>query len=413
MNFHFPSTAERFIKYAKIDTQADPFSTTSPSTEKQKNLSKLLYDELTEAGIEADLDQYGYVYASLESNTTKVVPTLCFCSHVDTAPDCSGTGVKPILHSNYNGDDIILPDDPSIKISSSEFPELNQKLGHDIITASGETLLGSDDKSGVTAIMEAMLYLQKNPQIIHGKIKILFTTDEEIGHGVDHVDMKKLDADFGYTMDSGDVGHIEDETFSADGCSIYITGVSVHPGYAKGVMENAIKIAGEILAELPKEYLSPESTEGMEGFVHPTKIEGQLESARIDFIIRDFDTKKLQQHVVTIQTICDKVLLSYPNSKVEIKQKEQYRNMKEILAKHPQVAEYAAQAISEAGLPVRKGKIRGGTDGSRLSFMGLPCPNVFAGEHGIHSKKEWTSVQDMNKAAEVIVRICTIWEQNA
>ena len=413
MNFNFPSLAERFIRYAEIDTQADPYSNTSPSTEKQKNLSNLLLNELKVEGIKVEQDQFGYIYAELPSNSEKNLATICFCAHMDTAPDCSGTNVKPILHKNYQGEDIILPDDPSIKISVSEFPELLQKTGQDIITASGLTLLGSDDKSGITAIMEALIFLHRNPQIKHGIIKALFTTDEEIGRGVNHVDLKKLAADYCYTMDSGDVGYLEDETFSADACSVIITGVSTHPGYAKNRMENAIKIASEIIAALPKDKLSPETTEHKEGFIHPMKLEAQLESAKIDFIIRDFVTSKLNDHVKVLKDACEKVIINYPNSKYTLNQTEQYRNMKEVLVNHPQVMSYAVQAIQEAGIPLRQGIIRGGTDGSRLSFMGLPCPNIFAGEHGIHSKKEWTTVQDMEKAAEVIIRICNIWEVNS
>ena len=413
MNFNFPSLADRFIRYAKIDTQADPYSNTSPSTEKQKNLSNLLLNELKVEGIKVEQDQFGYIYAELPSNSEKNLATICFCAHMDTAPDCSGTNVKPILHKNYQGEDIILPDDPSIKISVSEFPELLHKTGQDIITASGLTLLGSDDKSGITAIMEALIFLHRNPQIKHGIIKALFTTDEEIGRGVNHVDLKKLAADYCYTMDSGDVGYLEDETFSADACSVIITGVSTHPGYAKNRMENAIKIASEIIAALPKDKLSPETTEHKEGFIHPMKLEAQLESAKIDFIIRDFVTSKLNDHVKVLKDACEKVIINYPNSKYTLNQTEQYRNMKEVLVNHPQVMSYAVQAIQEAGIPLRQGIIRGGTDGSRLSFMGLPCPNIFAGEHGIHSKKEWTTVQDMEKAAEVIIRICNIWEANS
>ena len=413
MNFNFPSLAERFIRYAEIDTQADPYSKTSPSTEKQKNLSNLILNELKVEGIKVEQDQFGYIYAELPSNSEKNLATICFCAHMDTAPDCSGTNVKPILHKNYQGEDIILPDDPSIKISVSEFPELLQKTGQDIITASGLTLLGSDDKSGITAIMEALIFLHRNPQIKHGIIKALFTTDEEIGRGVNHVDLKKLAADYCYTMDSGDVGYLEDETFSADACSVIITGVSTHPGYAKNRMENAIKIASEIIAALPKDKLSPETTEHKEGFIHPMKLEAQLESAKIDFIIRDFVTSKLNDHVKVLKDTCEKVIINYPNSKYTLNQTEQYRNMKEVLVNHPQVMSYAVQAIQEAGIPLRQGIIRGGTDGSRLSFMGLPCPNIFAGEHGIHSKKEWTTVQDMEKAAEVIIRICNIWEANS
>lgn len=414
--FHksFTTAASRFIRYAKIDTQADPSSSSIPSSLKQLDLSKLLVNELQAAGFsDAEMDTHGYVYASLPSNSGKTVPTVCFCAHVDTAPDCSGTNVKPILHSKYQLQDIVLPDDPTIIISPGEFPELLDKEGENIITASGLTLLGADDKAGVTAIMEAALYLKNNPDIIHGEIKLLFTPDEEIGRGVDHVRLEKLAADFAYTLDGGAAGSLEDETFSADAVHITIAGVSVHPGYAKSKMESALKIGSEIIAQLPKSELSPESTSGREGFIHPVKIEGELEKAHLQFIIRDFDTKKLSEYENQLESIVKSVISNYPNSSYDFKVIEQYRNMKEILVKHPHGVEYAEQAITDSNLKLIKGSIRGGTDGSRLSFMGLPCPNLFAGEHGIHSKKEWVSEQDMQKAAEVIVRICQLWERNA
>ncbi|MEP7197290.1 MAG: peptidase T [Saprospiraceae bacterium] len=412
MNFTnaFLTTAERFMRYARIDTQADPESNSCPSSLKQKDLSKLLLTELESAGIKAEMDEWGYVYAYLASNTDKKVPSICFCSHVDTAPDCSGTNVLPILHQKYAGQDIVLPDDSSIVISQKEFEVLKTKLNEDIITASGLTLLGADDKAGICAIMEAAIFLHNNPQIKHGEIRLLFTPDEEIGRGVDKVDLQKLNADFAYTLDGGELGSLEDETFSADACTILISGVSTHPGYAKNKMENAIKIASEIVAALPKNRLSPESTESYQGFLHPTKIEGQLESSKIDLIVRDFETNKLDDHVAELESVCRNIMLNYPNSKFEIQRREQYRNMKEILIQKPEITNYAALAIEEAGIKLLRGKIRGGTDGSRLSFMGLPCPNLFAGEHGIHSKKEFVSVQDMQKAAEVIIRICQKWE---
>ncbi|MBK8484488.1 MAG: peptidase T [Saprospiraceae bacterium] len=415
MNYtDFKTTAERFIRYAMIDTQADPSSETVPSSMKQLNLAKLLFEELKQANIEdVELDAYGYIYASLPSNSTRNIPTICFCAHMDTAPDCSGTNVKPILHQNYQMQEIRLPDDSSILISPEEFKELSKKQGETIITASGLTLLGADDKAGITAIMEAAIYLKNHPEIAHGKIRILFTPDEEIGRGVNHVDMKKLGADFGYTMDSGELGAFEDETFSADAVHIEITGVSTHPGYAKGKMENAIKIAAEIIANIPKDHLIPEVTEGREGFIHPVKVVSELEKSSLYFIIRDFETSKLMDHENYLEKIVKQVMLNYPNSKYTFTVSEQYRNMKEILNNHPEVVEYVEQAIVEANIKPIKGLIRGGTDGSRLSFMGLPCPNIFAGEHGIHSKKEWVSEQDMQRAAEVIVRICQICERNA
>lgn len=409
----FVDTAKRFIRYAMIDTQSDPASLEYPSTKKQFDLLKLLYNELKEAGIEqVELDDYGYVFATIPSNSDKNLPTICFCAHVDTAPDCSGSNVKPLLHKNYSGQNIVLPDDPSIVITPNDYPLLNSKTGENIITASGLTLLGSDDKAGVTAIMEAALYLKNHPEIKHGPIRILFTPDEEIGKGVAYLDMKKLNADYGYTLDGGPLGDLEDETFSADAVHITIEGVSTHPGYAKGKMENAIKIASEIISSLPKEYLAPEVTEGRQGFVHPVKLEAELEKAKIYLIIRDFDTKKLKEHEDVLEQIVKQVLSTYPGSNYTFSVSEQYRNMKEILIDHPQVTQYAELAMIEAGIKPNKGLIRGGTDGSKLSFMGLPCPNLFAGEQAIHSKKEWVSEQDMQKAAEVIVRICQIWERN-
>lgn len=409
----FPMIAERFMRYAKMDTQANPFSDSVPSTAKQLELSKLLVEELKEAGIhDVELDSFGYVYARLPATSEKKLPTICFCAHVDTAPDCSGTDVKPILHKNYQLQDISLPDDPGICISPKEFPELLTKAGEDIITASGLTLLGADDKAGVASIMEAALFLHKHPEIKRGKVVLLFTPDEEIGRGVNYVDMQKLGADFGYTLDGGEKGSLEDETFSADAVQIKITGVSTHPGYAKNKMENAIKIAAEIISALPQEHLIPERTSGKEGFIHPVKVESELEHANIHFIIRDFETHKLLEYEDYLRTIVSRILKKYPNSQYEFTITEQYRNMKEILLQYPKSVEYAEEAIQSAGLELLKGSIRGGTDGSRLSFMGLPCPNLFAGEQGIHSKKEWVSVQDMQKAGEVIVRICQICEKN-
>ena len=405
---------ERFLKYVQIDTQSDPDSFTQPSTEKQKNLGKVLVEELQAIGIsDAHLDEYGYVYATVPSNTEKEVPVLCFCSHMDTSPDCSGKDVKPIIHKKYDGSDIILPDDTNQVISLQEHPKLQSQIGNDVITASGTTLLGADNKAGLAAIMSAATILMENPEIKHGKIRILFTPDEEIGRGTVKVDMKKLGADFGYTVDGEAAGTVEAETFSADGVVIHIEGKSAHPGFAKGNMESAIKIAGEIIARLPKNRVSPESTSGKEGFIHPTDIQGMVEAATLKFIIRDFDTAKLAKHEAELEKIVKTVMKNYPESSYHFEVKEQYRNMKQVLDQHPQVMEYAIEAIRRTGLkPIQK-SIRGGTDGSRLSFMGLPCPNIFAGEHAFHSKHEWVSVQDMEKSAETILNLCQIWEEKA
>ena len=413
LNYKY-TVAERFLRYVQIDTQADPNATTFPSTEKQKNLSRILVQELLDMGIEdAELDEYGYVYATIPSNTEKDVPTICFCSHVDTAPDCSGTGVKPIVHE-YTGGDITLPDDTTQVITPAAYPHLKKQIGNQIITSSGTTLLGADDKAGVAEIMDAAHYLMTHPEVKHGAIRILFTPDEEVGRGVDHLDMKKLNATFGYTLDGGVPGTLEDETFSADMVSIKIQGVSVHPGYAKGKMENAMKIAAEILAHLPKDRLCPEVTSKKEGFVHPVAMEGVLERAELKFIIRDFTTEKLEAHEAELKAIMESVLKNYPNSSAEFTVVEQYRNMKVILDQHPEVVANAEEAIRRLGYenPV-KNPIRGGTDGSRLSFMGLPCPNLFTGMQAIHSVKEWVSIQDMEEAVEMIVNLCQVWEERA
>ncbi len=405
---------ERFLRYVVIDTQSDPESTTFPSTEKQKNLGRLLVSELLEIGIkDAHLDEHGYVYATIPSNSAKKVPIICFCSHMDTSPDSSGKDVKPIIHKNYDGSDIVLPDDPKQVIKVADHADLNHQIGNDVITASGTTLLGADNKAGVAAIMDAATYFMENPEVKHGTIKILFTPDEEIGRGVDKVDLEKLGADFGYTIDGEKLGSMEDQTFSADAVSINIQGVSAHPGFAKGKMESAIKIVAEIVASLPKDRLSPESTEGMEGFVHPHKIEGSVESAKVQFIVRDFDDEGLLKHENELKSIMDDVLKNYPKSTAEFIVKEQYRNMKKILDQHPEIVENAVEAIKRAGVEPILSSIRGGTDGSRLSYMGLPCPNIFAGEHAFHSKHEWVSVQDMQKAALTIINLCQVWEEKA
>ena len=408
------TAADRFMRYVQIDTQSDPTSLSQPSTEKQKDLSRTLVEDLLQIGItDAALDEHGYVYATIPATSSKAVPVLCFCSHVDTAPDCSGTGVKPILHRQYDGSDIILPDDQSVVISTKDHPYLNERVGDDIITASGLTLLGADDKAGVAIIMDLANYLTQHPEIKHGKIRILFTPDEEVGRGVAAVDMKKLGADFGYTLDGGERGHLEGETFSADAVVVTFNGISAHPGYAKGKMVHAIKAASAFVALLPKDEWCPEVTDGMQGFVHPTSIEGGLEKATVQFIIRDFDTAKLAQHEARLKELVDKAAAQFPGITTSFVVKEQYRNMKEVLDNHPYVMDYADEAYKRAGMDVKRMSIRGGTDGSRLSFMGLPCPNLFTGEMGIHSKQEYVSVQDMEKAVETLVHLSQIWEEKA
>jgi len=407
------TSTERFMRYVQIDTQADPESDTFPSTEKQKDLGNILAQELKEMGAsEIDFDEYGYVYATIPSNIEKDVPVICFCSHMDTAPDCSGTNVKPILHEKWDGSDIVLPDDPSQVITTAEHPYLKERIGDDIITASGTTLLGADDKAGVAIIMDLAQILLNDASIKHGKIRILFTPDEEVGRGVNHVDMKKLGADFGYTLDGGERGSLEGDTFSADGATITIHGVSAHPGYAKDKLVNSLKVAGEFLDALPKAEWSPETTEGAQGYVHPVSMKGIAEKTTIDFIVRDFTTQKLEKHESRLKKILDETMAQHPKAKADIVIKEQYRNMREMLDKHPEVEANAAKAMERAGIEVQTKLVRGGTDGSRLSFMGLPCPNLFTGEMAIHSKHEFVSVQDMQKATDMCVELVKIWGES-
>ena len=374
----------------------------------------MLVTELKAIGIaDAHLDDYGYVYGTIPANTDKKVPVICFCSHMDTSPDVTGKDVKPQMVKNYRGGDITLPGDTSQVIRFAEHPALKNQIGNDIITTDGTTLLGADNKAGVAEIMDAAHFFINNPDVKHGTIKILFTPDEEIGRGVDNVDIKKLGADFGYTMDGESAGSVEDETFSADGATITITGVSAHPGYAKGKMEHAIKIAAAIVERLPKEGCSPETTSGKQGFLHPVGIEGALEQATLAFIVRDFTEEGLKEKEVLLENIVKDVMKDYPRSTYKFEVREQYRNMKQVIDRHPHILEYAIEAIRRAGLRPMRTAIRGGTDGSRLSFMGLPCPNIFAGEHAFHSRLEWVSRQDMEKAVQTIVHLAMIWEEKA
>ena len=403
----------RFCNYVKIDTQSDPESTTFPSTEKQKDLSRLLVKELLEMGLDdAHLDEFGYVYATLKSNIEGKVPTICFCSHVDTSPDCTGANVKPIIHHNYQGQDIVLPDDHSQVIRPSEHPYLLERIGDDIITASGTTLLGADDKAGVAIIMDYVQHMVNHPELPHGDIKILFTPDEEIGHGVDYVNIEKLGADYGYTLDAGERGCYEDETFSADGATVNFYGISAHPGYAKDKLVNALKIAGDFLNRLPKDSFSPETTSGREGFVHPVTMGGVAEHAWVKFIVRDFNTAQLAEHEAKLTAIMEATVADYPGATADMQVAEQYRNMKEVVQLTPEISEFAIKAIEMAGIEPQLTSARGGTDGSRLSFMGLPCPNIFTGEMAFHGKHEYVSVQDMEKASEVLVHLSALWAQN-
>ncbi|MGX9993666.1 peptidase T (plasmid) [Rhizobium sp. Z1P35] len=404
---------DRFLRYVVIDTQSDPASSMQPTTGKQKDLGRVLVDELLKIGLaDAHLDEHGYVYATIPANSDKTVPVICFCSHMDTAPDFSGTDVKPQIVRNYAGGDIKLANDTSRVIRASDHPELKNQIGNDIVTTDGTTLLGADDKAGLAEITTAAEMLVGSPDIRHGTIKILFTPDEEVGRGVNKVDLKKLGADFAYTMDGETAGHIEDETFSADGVEISISGVAIHPGFAKDRMENAIKIAGAIIDRLPR-HLAPETTEGKQGFIHPTGVTGSMEKASLSLIIRDFTDKGLTEKETMLEAIVEEVLAGYPGSTYRFEVKEQYRNMKVVLDRHPEIVENAIEAVRRAGMTPVRGSIRGGTDGSRLSFMGLPCPNIFAGGHAFHSPLEWVSRQDMEKAVKTIVELARVWEERA
>ncbi len=408
------TVAERLMRYVQVFTESDPNSETCPSTERQKDLSRLLVQELKALGIDdAELDDFGYVYATIPANIDRDCPVICLCAHVDTSSDVSGENVKPRLHRNYNGEDIRFPDDPSLVLSAKDHPYLLQRVGDDLITASGNTLLGADDKAGVAVIMDLAEYLMNNPEIPHGKVRILFTPDEEIGRGVDKADMDRLAADFGYTLDGGPRGSLEGESFSADGATVTFHGISAHPGYAKGKMVNAMKVASRFIGLLPQNEWSPETTEGHEGFVHPLHIEGGIEKCTVTFIVRDHLTAKLPEYESRLRALAEQAVAAFPGSSFDLEIKEQYRNMKEILDLYPHVMDLAAEAYRKAGLDPEIHSIRGGTDGSRLSFMGLPCPNLFTGEMAIHSRLEYVSVQDMEKATEVLVHLLGLWSEQA
>ena len=403
------TAAERFLRYVQIDTQSDPHATSFPSNTKQLDLSRLLVQELQAMGVsDAAMDEWGYVMATIPATSPKNFPVICFCAHVDTAPDCPGANVKPIVHRNYQGQDLILPDDPSQVIRMSDYPYLAEKLGEDIITASGTTLLGADDKAGVAIIMDFANFLMASPSIEHGPVRLLFTPDEEVGRGTEKLDLKKLGADFGYTLDGGDLGSLEDETFSANAVRITFHGIIAHPGMAKGKLVNALKLASSFLESLPKDTLSPETTAGREGFVHPTEVKGIADQCVVEFLIRDFQTAELASKQQLLKELAQQVCDAHPGTRFSMEVKEQYRNMKEILDRHPHVVELARKAMESTGVKVKTECVRGGTDGSRLSFMGLPCPNIFAGEQAVHSRHEFVCVQDMQKSVETLVHLVTI-----
>jgi len=404
---------DRFLKYVKYDTQSDEDSTSFPSTEKQKILSKDLADELKKMGLaDAHLDEWGYVMATLPSNTTKKVDSISFIAHVDTSPAVSGKDVNPIINKNYQGGDIELKTGGWV-IKENENPDLKNMIGYDIITTDGSTLLGADNKAGVAEIMDAVNYFLSHPEVKHGPIKICFTPDEEVGRGTEKIDLKKLDAKYAYTVDGSSRGEVEIETFSADAVTVTFTGKNIHPGYAKGIMVNSLKVAAAFIDSLPKDKLSPETTEKREGYFHPTSMSGNEEKTAVKFIIRDFETPKLLELETILKGFAEETVKKFPGSKMNFEIVEQYRNMKEILDKHPQVYEYAFQAMKNLDIEPITHPIRGGTDGSRLSFMGLPTPNIFAGEHSFHSQLEWVAIQDMEMAVRVIVEIAKVWETKA
>jgi tripeptide aminopeptidase len=405
----------RFLHYVTFDTQSDENSTTYPSTEKQLELLRFLKSELVEIGLkDAAMDEHGYVFATIPATTKKSgVPVVGFIAHVDTSPEMSGTNVKPIVHKGYKGQDIVLPDDPTAILKFKDNPHLAEQMGCDIVTASGTTLLGADNKSGVAEIVTAAEYLLKHPEIPRGPIRIGFTPDEEVGNGTKYFDVAKFGAACAYTMDGETRGEIEMETFSADAMTITFQGFNTHPGYAKGKMINAIKVAADFIARLPKDNLSPETTEGYEGYVHPYVVNASVESTSVKLLIRDFKDPGLQEKEARLDKLAKEVARDWPGVTVTTKVEESYRNMKTVLDNHPQVVENAREAIRRTGLTLREHPIRGGTDGSRLCFMGLPTPNIFAGEHNFHSRLEWVSAQDMELAVKVIVELAKVWEERA
>jgi tripeptide aminopeptidase len=406
---------DRFLRYVRYDTGSDERSTTVPSTEKQLVLLRDLVAELRALGLEdAVLDDYGYVMATVPPTTSKGgVPTIGFIAHVDTVPDMPGAGVKPIVHRAYDGRDLVLPDDPSAVLRLADTPALAEQMGHDIVTASGTTLLGADNKAGVAEIVTAAAYLVRHTEIPHGTVRIAFTPDEEIGRGANHFDVARFGARCAYTMDGSTRGEIESESFSADAMTATFIGFNTHPGQAKGRMINAIKLAAEFIESLPKDGLSPETTEEREGFVHPYVVEANVERTSVKLLIRDFETSGLAAKEALVASLARQVVARHDGARLDIAVEESYRNMRDVLDRHPEITEYACEAVRRAGLEVRSRPIRGGTDGSRLSFMGLPTPNIFAGEQNFHSRMEWVSVQDMEKAVEVIVNLCRIWEERS
>ncbi len=406
---------ERFLRYVRIDTQSDEKSTTYPSTEKQYDLLRPLVEELKAIGLaDAAIDEWGYVMATIPATTRKTkVPTIGLLAHVDTSPEMPGAGVKPIVHARYSGQDLVLPEDPTAVLRFADNPWLAEQVGNDIVTASGTTLLGADNKAGVAEIVTVAEYLIQHPEIPHGVIRLGFTPDEEVGRGTEHFDVLKFGAACAYTLDGETLGELEMESFCADAMTCTFQGFNTHPGYAKGRMVNAIKIAADFISRLPEDRLSPETTAGYEGYVHPYVVTASVERTAVKLLIRDFKVPGLKEKETFLDNLARKTVADWPGATVEMKIEESYRNMREVLDQHPQVVENAREAIRRAGLTLRERPIRGGTDGSRLSFMGLPTPNLFAGEHNFHSRLEWVSAQDMEKAVETVIQLVQVWEERA
>jgi tripeptide aminopeptidase len=409
------SAVERFLEYVKIDTQSLEDSESYPSTPGQLDLLGLLADQLTEIGLkDVSMDEHGYVFGTIPATTRKKeVPTIGWIAHVDTSPEMPGADVKPILHENYDGSDLVLPDDRAVVIRLADNPALEAQMGNTIITASGLTLLGADNKAGVAEIVAAAEYLIEHSEIPHGEIRIGFTPDEEIGEGTKYFDVEKFGAVYAYTLDGESLGEIQDETFSADSLGIEFTGSNTHPGFAKGKMINAIKVAADFIGRLPKDRLSPETTELKEGFIHPYVLEAGVEKTRVKLLLRDFSDDGLNQLASEATSLARETVKDWPGVVVDFDRESSYRNMKQILDAHPLVIEAAVEAIKRADIEPILQPIRGGTDGARLCFMGLPTPNIFAGEHNFHSRSEWVSTYDMGKAVEVLIELAKIWEERS
>ncbi len=413
------SLLDRFCRYVRIDTQSSDTSTSYPSTEKQKDLLRVLVDDLKAAGLaDAEMDEHGYVMATLPSNIPPGhaafgrVPTIGLLGHVDTYHEVSGANVKPQVHRNYDGGDIALPGDPSIVIRAAEEPALAECKGMTIVTSDGTTLLGADDKAGVSEILETVWRLRENPSRLHGPIRVAFTPDEEVGRGTERFDARKFGATFAYTVDGSGVGELESETFCADSATLKVVGADVHPGYAKGKMTNAVRVLADVLMALPQ-FRTPETTEAREGYLHPVNVSGNVSEATANFIVRDFTEEGLHELEATLKAAAEWAGRKYPGARVKVETKESYRNMKYILDQHPQVTDYAEEAIRRAGLTPKRTSIRGGTDGARLTFMGIPTPNLFDGSMNFHGKKEWVPVEWMDSAVETLLHLMDIWVERS